>query len=416
MALSTSKVKAKTSSSLKEFSLYTSLDDIITPIEPLPVRVGNNTLYASLYPPKTITGDNIYIYTKNKKYRLQKDNTVPIPAAWTNGNVPYGIVGDIAAGNGLFMYVGYGEGLSIQEYRCYTSPDGINWTRKTDPFSPLSNARGPFLAFHHGYFYCTYGNNLVYSSDGNSWTSFTPFGLRAGYVYNMWVNYWNQKYAYYIGEWDYGYNHIGLVGESPNLGNTGQDIFNKGYSGYFDASAFFWGKHFYITGMSSPLGSAWAFLHCDSNNYPQQPTIDSAIVDQLPGIFDSVNRRYYPIAFLPYGNKLFVRYTNSSGSVVVRSTVDGYTFSPDTLPFSTPTAPVSVTLTQGDDVSRRLAIISGENNTFYAYDHMAGNAPVLIFTTSNGIDRVVSNNGIYLAQGRGGATKGANRLWVAYFP
>jgi hypothetical protein len=416
MALSAAKIKVSTKqSSLSEFSLYTSADDIFTPMKPLPVRVGSNTLFASLYPPKTINTGSVYIRIGNTTYRLKTDNTVPLPDIWLNGIVPYGAVNDVAAGNGLFMYVGYGLILSPAEFRCYTSPDGINWTRKTDPFPAASNKYSPKLAFHHGCFYCTNGENLVWSPDGNSWTSFTPDGLRAGYVYDMWVNYWNQKYAYYIGEWNSNNNHIGLVGEKPDISSSvGQDIFNKGYSGYFYAKAFFWGKHFYIIG-EGDLSTVQMFLHLDSSNNPSQPAVDSAIANQFPGSTGS-DGRYYPIAFLPYGNKLFVRYTNSSSSVVVRSTVDGYTFSPDTLPFSTPAAPGGAVLAQGDDISRRLAIISGGNNTFYVYDHIAGNAPVPVFTAPNGINKVVSTNGIYLAQGPGSATSGGNRLWTASFP
>jgi hypothetical protein len=412
MALTASKLKIKTPSSLKEFSLYSSTGDMITPLEPLPVRVNGATVYASLYPPKSITGNNVYIQTKGKKYQLKENNTVPIPATWTNAAVPWGLGSDIAAGNGIFMYVGVGRVLSnTQEYRCYTSTNGVNWTQKTNPLASSAYLVQPFLAFHNGYFYCgkVTGGSLVRSTDGNSWSAYNPSGIQSGNVINMAVNCWNQKFAYFIGKSSNPTNQLALTGESANQGASAQQniqAYPTDPTSYF----MFWGKHFYVFGGE-------ILRHLDSTNSGTSPAVDSNIA--LSSVFP-----YSGVFFMPFGNKTYGLYRNTANDVYeTKSTADGYAFVYDSMPFSTPAVSniENVILSRGEDVSRRLGIISSynsssDNYTWYAYDHMAGTNPVSIISSPNEIESLVSANGIYLAQERGGATSGAQRLWTAAAP
>jgi hypothetical protein len=398
MALAAPKLKIKTPSSLKEFSLYTSIDDLITPLEPLLVRAGSDTLYAALYPPKTITGDNAYIYTKSKKYRIKEDNTVPIPTSWTNYSAPWGLLGDIAAGNGIFMYVGHAQlSASSQEFRSYTSTDGINWIKKNDPFPPISGISEPHLAFHHNNFYCTYGNNLVYSADGNKWTKFTPFGLRDGYTHGVWVNYWNQKFAYFLGESNNNNNYEMLVGEDADIASSiGNEIYNKGYSGSQFPRAFFWGKHFYIFGEDKNFQHV--LVHLDSTNNGRQPSIS---IPNIP-MGTSVSENFFPFGpFLFIGNSI---------------TPDGYNFVSAEIPVDS-----NVVLVKGDDLSRRMGIFSvynadNSNYVWYAYDYSAptGYFPILIAPKK--IGNIVSAAGTYLAQEYNETNSRPQRLWVAYAP
>jgi hypothetical protein len=403
MALTTARLKIKTPSSLKEVSLYTAAGDMITPIIPFPVRVNNATLYAPLYPPKTIAGDNVYIYTGGKKYLLKENNTAPIPSAWTKTDVPFGLEGDIAAGNGMFMYVGNGEPLAASnEYKCYTSANGISWTQKTPPFSPSALLTTPRLAFHHNNFYCVANGGLVYSPDGSTWyNDFTPAGLRDGYVYDMWVNYWNQKIAYYIGEWNSDHNQLGLVGEYADLSQgVGRAIYQKGSAG-IGASLQFWGKHFYISFLNS--NQARVLLH-----------LDSTPAGDYSGIRPSCTTLSISGDILPLGASLYI------GDNI---TTDGQNFTAASRPasFQGMAEPV---LVKGDDVSRRMGILSRltspNNYTWFAYDHMAGTSPAAILTTEGPIHNAVSANGIYLAlQDRtfaSGSTYYNQKLWTASFP
>jgi hypothetical protein len=406
MSLTTSKLKVKTPSSLKGFSLYTSTDDMITPLEPLSVRAGDSTLYAPLYPPKTITGNNVYIFTKGKKYRINEDNTVPVPTTWTriargSGGISWGLASDIAAGNGVFMYIGHGQmGTSPNDFRCYTSTDGINWTRKTDPFPPTSNVMNPHLAFHHNNFYCTYGADLVWSADGSTWTKFTPFGIQDGHVSDMWVNYWNQKFAYYIGVSASDNNYAELVSETANLsGSVGNQVYNKGAYGIGNTKAMFWGKHFYITG---GIGISYTlFLHFDSTGTSINPSFN------VPSVLLG--------DFLPFGAYFYI------GDNV---TTDGYNFASSPWPaaFQGMSEPV---LVKGEDISRRMGILSKPDTdsagyltgtyTWYAYDHMAAASPVPILTSELRISNAVSTGGVYMLLEQGTARIG-QKLWVASFP
>jgi hypothetical protein len=397
MALAAPKLKIKTPSSLKEISLYTSPDDMITPLEPFSVRVGGSTLYASLYPPKSITGNNVYIYTKNKKYRIKEDNTVPIPAAWTGYNVPFGEVGDIAAGNGMFMYVGHGQILtSSQEFRCYTSANGVNWTEKTAPLPPVSTTREPHLAFHHNHFYFTYGSDLVYSINGSTWTKFTPLGIKDGNVHNMWVNYWNQKFAYYVGESQYDAGYECLVGEDADItGSIGNKIINANDLRFVGAKTIFWGKHFYTTGVDNFYPEIARIIHFDSTNNGRQP---------------SFNMLSIAAKIFPFGPRLYI------GGL---ETTNGYDFSPATGRPDIFNSASDAVLVKGEDIAKRMAIFSvynsGQNSyTWYAYDHMAPTAPIAILTSENPIKNVVSVNGIYVALD-GAAVTTVEKLWTASF-
>jgi hypothetical protein len=403
MALTGSKIKIKTPSSLKEISLYTLLDDMITPLEPLPVRVGSNTLYAPLYPPKNITGDNVYVYTKDKKYWLKEDNTAPIPTTWTNYNVPFGKGSPIAAGNGMFMYVGWQN----SEYRCYTSTDGITWTRKTNPLPNNQNGNPAFLAFIGNEFFCgfLFGGRIFRSSNGNEW--YENFSLMPGdsSIMNMAANYWNQKAPYFIFLLDNKVYFSYVRETSPDSRQYLQP-----YPSIDRGSRFvFWNKQIYILG----LQMFWHFDSTDNTTVPVKDTnFNSSSI--LPGSVLN-DGTYVSMMFIPYGNSLYAVYNSMSQGWIARATSDGYSFTGATLPFLTPSAITGIAITRGEDISKRLGIISTAD-TWYAYDHMAGTQPVPIISTTYKIESIVSVNGIYLAQERSDATSRSQRLWVASFP
>jgi hypothetical protein len=370
---------------------------MITPLEPLPVRVGSNTLYASLYPSKSIAGDNAYIYIKNKKYRIKEDNTVPIPTAWTGYTVPFGEVGDIAAGNGMFMYVGHGKILtSSQEFRCYTSTNGVNWTEKTAPLPPISNMSIPHLAFHHNHFYFTYGSDLVYSLNGSTWTKFTPFGIKDGNIHNMWVNYWNKKFAYFFGVYNYNNDNEAIVGEDADIsGSVETQITSVNFLRFWTAKAIFWGKHFYITGVDNLYPDIKRIIHFDSTNSGNQPSYNTL---SLSG------------SVLPFGPELYI------GGM---ETANGYDFSSATERPDIFNGASDAVLVKGEDISKRMAIFSvynsGQKNyTWCAYDHMAPTIPAAILVSENSIKNAASINGIYVALDDA-TTTAVEKLWVASF-
>jgi hypothetical protein len=387
------------------YNIYTSEADLMPPQKAL--HVGPDKI-VTLLPLNTSKKNNAYIRMNGKNYCVMQNNNVPTPAQWSSVSVPFGNLYDIAAGNGIFMFVGYkfyNTNPNPWQYCCFISTDGTNWTQKENPFPAEENGSMPILAYHHNNFYCTNKRKLVYSPDGNGWQEFLPYGIESGRVWNMAVNYWNDKYAYYIGESRFDSKKLELIGEDKNISSAaGNEIYDKGGQYYVSTAIVFWGKHLYIPGsyLLSASQKNYLLLHLDATSNGRQPVFKGNLI---PTFLTS------GVYFIPYGNKLYVVYDNGT-----KSSVDGHLFSDDTLPFSTPVWDkiTNVILTKGDDLPKKLAIISAENKWF-AFDHKEGTVPIEIINSSGiqAVKNVVFTNNKYLALEHNGLASVSGRLWVA---
>jgi hypothetical protein len=224
-------------------------------------------------------------------------------------------------------------------------------------------------------------------------------------VINTTTNYWNGPARYLIGKMN---NNLCLFG----WGLEGRgDILTVGSYPSINLSSYFmfWGKHIYIFGSQ-------IFCHLDSTNSTSTPSNDTNFYpgNIIPGAAND-DGTYVSMYFIPYGNVLYIVYNSKSWGWTTRATGDGYNFAVANLPFLTPASITGNTIARGEDISRRLGIISA-GNTWYAYDHMAGAQLIPIISTPRSIESLVSVNGIYLAQEYSGTTSVAKRLWVAYAP